>query len=152
MQTQTANAIFEVISDRKYKKQNSDTITSCSGFSLLEVLVCLSIISIVLISIYRLHSQTLMMNYSAQFNTKAPLLAQTKLAELDLMTENDLSDGSGDFGDDFPGYTWKVTITDLDHQEDKSFPGSLKRVEIKISLNNDEDFYNLTVCRFVEDE
>ena len=66
-----------------------------AGFTLLEVLVCLSIISIVLVGIYRMHSQTLLMNRSTQFYTTAPLLAQRRLAEIELNTPSDFIDGGG---------------------------------------------------------
>ena len=53
-----------------------------SGFTLLEVMVAMAIMAIVLVSVYRMHSQTLTMNSASRFYTLAPLLAQSKLAQL----------------------------------------------------------------------
>lgn len=96
-----------------------DTMTDnnkrCSvpnGFTFLEVMIALSMIAIVLLGVYRLQAQTAMMNARSRFDTIAPLLAQRKLAE----TGIDLADavgGSGDFGDDYPGYIWEVLVSDV---------------------------------------
>jgi len=51
------------------------------GFTLLEVMVALAVMSIVLVSVYRMHSQSLTMNTAARFYTLAPMLAQGKMAE-----------------------------------------------------------------------
>ncbi|MCU0593194.1 MAG: prepilin-type N-terminal cleavage/methylation domain-containing protein, partial [Desulfobacterales bacterium] len=48
---------------------------SPQGFTLLEVMVALGIMAIVLVSVYRLHSQTLAMSVESRFYTQAPLLA-----------------------------------------------------------------------------
>ena len=68
---------------QEHAQRYFDCMTS-AGFTLLEIMVCLSIISIVLIAIYRMHSQTLLMNQSTQFYTTAPLLAQRRLTEVEL--------------------------------------------------------------------
>jgi prepilin-type N-terminal cleavage/methylation domain-containing protein len=48
-----------------------------SGFTLLEVMVAMAIMAIVLVSVYRMHSQTLTMNMAARFYTQAPMVAQS---------------------------------------------------------------------------
>lgn len=123
-----------------------------TGFTFLEVMISISIISIVLISIYRLHSQTLMMNYSARFYTLAPLLAQVKLSEIDVMDQEDLSDDSGDFDEDYPGYSWKITIDDLILEDEESFSITMKQIEIKVMFNENELMYDLKVYRYADKE
>ena len=83
------------------------------GFTLIEMMVAVSIIAIVLLAVYRLHSQTLLMNLSARFYTVAPLLAQTKLADVELNSVKELAEGSGDFGEGYAGYSWEVKISDV---------------------------------------
>jgi len=56
---------------------------AAGGFSLLEVLVALVLVAIVLISVYRLYSQSILMDRRARFDTVAPQLARLKLAELE---------------------------------------------------------------------
>ena len=85
-----------------------------SGFTLLEIMVALSIIAIVLVSVYKMQAQTISMNYEARFYATAPLLAQLKIAELETENLEEQADDSGDFGDEFPGYRWKVVIDDIE--------------------------------------
>ena len=122
---------------------------SVAGFTLLEVMVCLSIISIVLIAVYRMHSQTLVMNQATRFYTTAPLLAQRRLAEIDLNTPSDFSNGSGDFGDEYAGYSWKISASDVEWSQPDAAPEDLKRIDITVSLNQDELSYNLRTYRYL---
>ena len=64
-----------------YQKPETRNQEPAYGFTLLEVMVSVAIMSIVLVSVYRLHSQSLTMNTEARFYTQAPMLAQSKLAE-----------------------------------------------------------------------
>jgi len=109
------------------------------GFSLLEVMVALSIIAIVLVSIMRLQGQTISMNETIRFYTIAPLLAQSKMSEISEDPLADISD-SGDFGTDFPGYTWEAQISDLNIEVAESSEIKLKKVDVKVKLNNELKF------------
>lgn len=120
------------------------------GFTLLEVMVSISIISIVLIAVYRIQSQTLLMNHTVRFNTTAPMLAKAKLSEIVLEPLEDLSDDNGDFGEDFPGYTWKVSVQDMEFEDNKILSGSIKQIEIMVAFNKDEMTYELKTHRFFQ--
>ena len=120
-----------------------------AGFTLLEVLACLMIISIVLIAVYRMHSQTLLMNRSTQFYTTAPLLAQHRLTEVELNTPSDFIDGSGDFGDEYAGYRWDMSVSEVVLSEPEAAPENLKKIDIKVSFNRDELVYNLRTYRYI---
>jgi general secretion pathway protein I len=122
---------------------------SARGFTLLEILVAVTIISIVLLAVYRLHSQTLLMNYTARFYTLAPLLAQSKLTELQSIPAEDLFDESGDFGEDYRGYTWDVRITNAEAELLDSEAENLKRIDLTVRLNDDEQSYSLRTYRFM---
>lgn len=118
------------------------------GFTLLEVMVALSIIALVLVSVYKMHAQTLAMNYAANFYTTAPLLAQGKIAELETKTLDELVEDSGSFGDEFPGYKWNVGIDDVESEALGTIAEDLKRIDVTVSLNNDEFTYILRTYRF----
>lgn len=122
-----------------------------SGFTLLEVMAAVSIIAIVLVSVYRLHAQTVSMNYSARFYVTAPMLAQTKMAEIEANGEVEMEDDSGDFGDEFPGYRWKAEIEDVESKELGNVADDLKAINVLVSLNNDELIYTLKTYRFLRD-
>lgn len=101
-------------------------------------MVSVSIIAIVLVSILRLQGQSITMNETIRFYTIAPLLADSKISEIRLNPSNfDLS-SSGDFGDDYPGYTWNVQIEELKINVIESPELTLKKIDVFISLNNDE--------------
>lgn len=118
-----------------------------AGFTLLEVMVALAIMAIVLVSVYKMHAQSLAMNTAARFYTQAPLLAQRKLAELETSATPDLAEGAGDFGADFPGYTWKVATEPLAVESLGTIGTDLKKIDITVSLGNDEFVYHLRTYR-----
>ena len=119
------------------------------GFTLLEILVAMSIISIALIAVFRLYAQTISMNHQLAFNTQAPFLAQQKINQLMTMPAEEMGDETGDFGDDFPGYSWVVTIEDmaLDSLESQI----LKQINIQVSMPDSGQTYNLRSYRFPRD-
>jgi general secretion pathway protein I len=122
-----------------------------TGFTLLEVMVAVAILSIVLVSVFRMHSQSLAMNMEARFHTQAPMLAQGKLAELESDPKYDISDESGDFGEDFPGYRWRVSVNDVEIEALGEISKDLKRIDVTVSYNNDEYVYSLRTYRFHRD-
>jgi general secretion pathway protein I len=113
-----------------------------NGFTLLEVMVSVAIIAIVLVSIIRLQGQTISMNETIRFYTLAPMLAESKLAEIILAGDFDLSD-SGDFGEDYPGYTWKTHMEDLELDVFESPLIKMKKIDIAIDLNDGELKFSL---------
>jgi general secretion pathway protein I len=119
-----------------------------SGFTLLEVMVAISIIAIALMAVYKLYAQTLSMNQSLMFNTQAPLLAQKKMAELFVLPPAELSDNSGDFGDEFKSYTWKVLVESVTSDLLGDLAEDLKRIDLTISFSNSEQSYRLRAYRF----
>ncbi len=118
------------------------TVKNHTGFTLLEVMVALSIISIALVSVYKLHTQTIDMFNDIKFYTSAPLLAQSKMAEIEVMDADELSDNSGDFGDDFPGFNWQMTVNEVESEALDTFAENLKRIDLTISLNDDQFIYH----------
>ena len=119
-----------------------------TGFTLLEVMVALAVMSIVLVSVYRMHSQTLAMNTSARFYTQAPMLAQSKLAELEASISGAFPQNSGDFGEEFQGYSWNVTVADVSSEMLGSVAEDLKQIDVTVTLNENQFVYNLRTYRF----
>ena len=123
-------------------------IQSDFGFTLLEIMVAVSIIAIVLVSIYIMQAQTISMNYEARFYATAPLLAQFKMTEQETKSLEDLTSDSGNFGDDFPGYSWSMAVDDVESEALGDTAKDLKKIDVVIFLNNDEFTYNLRTYRF----
>ena len=124
---------------------------TASGFTLLEVMVAMAIMAIVLVSVYRMHSQTLTMNTAARFYTQAPMLAQGKLAQLETVSSESIAGDSGDFGDKFPGYSWSMSTDEVTSEVLGDISADLKRIDMKVSFNNDEYVYNVRTYWFLRE-
>jgi general secretion pathway protein I len=121
------------------------------GFTLIEVMAAISIIAIVLVSVYKLHAQTISMNNEVRFYATAPMLAQKKIAEIESKSRKDLSNDSGDFGDEFPDYKWNVAIDDVTSKALGNVADDLKRIDITVSFNNDEYTYDLRAYKLFQE-
>lgn len=123
------------------------------GFTLLEVLVALAALAVVMTAVFRLHAQTISMNIAAKFYTTAPVLAQKQLAEIELSPIEDISDNSGDFGDNFPGYRYSYTVTEVENEYLESAADGLRQIDLRVIYNEDEFVYAVrTYMMFYDDE
>jgi general secretion pathway protein I len=118
-----------------------------SGFTLMEVMVALSVVAIALMAIYRMHSQTLFMDARGRFDTEATQLARQKLADIDTIDLKDLSGDSGDFGSAHPGYTWQIQTEGVSADLLKEDGPTLKRITVTISLDGEASVFKLTTYR-----
>jgi general secretion pathway protein I len=114
------------------------------GFTLLEVMIAMAILAISLVAVYRSQSQSVSMAGEARFLTTASLLAQSKMAEMESLKPQELSDGSGGFGEDFPDYLWRVEVKDTAFQY-------LKKIDVIVtnSIMVANNAYHLELYRFV---
>jgi len=115
------------------------------AFTLLEVMIAVSIIAIALVALFGSQSKSLSNATEAHFDIVAPMLASGKLAELEAENIAPNSD-EGDFGDEFPGYSWKVetenaTFNNLDALDNMEKP--LKKVELTVLWNETKFSYAL---------
>lgn len=139
----TTSAVAEQAPDR--------TTTSQHGFTLIEIMAAISIIAIVLVSVYKLHAQSVAMTSEVRFYATAPMLAQKKMAELESKSKTDISDESGDFGDQFPNYNFNIVINDVESKELGNAAENLKRIDITVSFNKDEYTYDLRDYKLFQD-
>lgn len=122
------------------------------GFTLLEVMVALSMIAVVLTALFRMQSQSVLMTNRAKFYTIAPLLAEEKMADIDTGKASDRNmEGAGDFGSEFPGYTWRYTIAAVTSETLGEVAKRIKRIDVTITFNEEEN-YSLRSYRFWVDE
>ncbi len=127
----------------------TDCLRSSRGFTLLEVVIAVAIIATGFFAVYSLHVQTMAAAEDVRFYIKAPLLAQARLAEAE-SNMKDLADGSGDFGEDYEGYTWKMTVGEATGEKLGPMAEKIKKIELQISLNEGENTYDITAYRYVE--
>ncbi len=123
---------------------------SSYGFTLIEVLVAISILVIAMTSVYRLQGDTFRMSGSARFYTLAPMLAKSKLSEMEIQGFKNAGDGAGDFGQAYPGFTWNVRMEEMQSELLKDRKYHL--IKIDLTISQDEDLsYALRTYRFYVD-
>lgn len=114
------------------------------GFTLLEVMLAVAILAIALVTVFYSQSQSVSMANKSRFATTAALLAQSRIAEIEAMASEDVSFGSGDFGDDFPDYSWQVDVAETQIEY-------LEKVEVTVinrKMKSDNS-YRLVLYRFI---
>ena len=122
----------------------------CLGFTLLEVMVAMAIIAIALTAVLGLQSQSLSLASEAKFSTTVAFLAQSKMAEIEAQKPEDLTSDSGDFGEDFPGYRWDLSVNDVTLDEPEGVSDHLKQIDLTISWEEYDQYqYRLRLYRLV---
>jgi general secretion pathway protein I len=123
------------------------------GFTLLEVMVSMAIIAIALTAVLGSQSQSVSFATEAKFSTTASLLAQAKMAEVEARNPEDLYSESGDFGEDFPGYAWEVTVEDVFFSEPENVSNHLIQINVIVYWGEEELYqYPLRRYRFFPQE
>ena len=133
-----------VIRHQKSGKLSLAETSFQQGFTLLEVMVSVTIIAIALVTLIGSQSQSVSIATISRFDATASLLAQQKLAELSRGGFDELQSSSGDFGEAFPEYSWSVEVRDLG-EGDTGIEGAeemLRTVDLIVSsqFNDDETF------------
>lgn len=95
------------------------------GFTLLEVMIALAILSIVAVAFLRSQAGSVRLIEEARYISLATLLAKEKMAELESKGFAEPGKSSGERGDSFPGFGWerKVSATEV---------WNVQKVEIKV--------------------
>jgi prepilin-type N-terminal cleavage/methylation domain-containing protein len=87
------------------------------GFTLLEIVICLGLIALVLVAVFHLQAQNLDLQSEAQFMTTATWLLQERLSQIQSLEEIEEGTNSGDFGKDYPDYTYKQEVSEVPDTE-----------------------------------
>lgn len=103
------------------------------GFTLLEVMIAVAIIAIALTTLLGSQSQSVFFANSAKFETMAALLAQSKMSEITIQAADSLSSDSGDFGEDYPGYAWEATVSDVSIEGLGAVSDYLKQIDLAVT-------------------
>jgi len=99
------------------------------GFTLLEVLIAIAILGVSMVVI--LQSQLLSVSLVDRTlkDTKAVLLAERRMAEIEAGENYVAGEDAGEF-EDFPGYSWSTTANKVDAAGEAA--GRLLRVSVKV--------------------
>ena len=90
------------------------------GFTLLEVMVAMSILAMALVAVLQMQSQSISMATESRFLTTASLLAQSKMAGIEAEPSLGNQNQKGYFAPDYPEYVWTIDVTDTQMSKLKS--------------------------------
>jgi type II secretion system protein I len=102
------------------------------GFTLLEIIICLGLIALVLVAVFHLQAQNLDLQSEAQFMTTATCLLQERLAQIQALENIEEGKNSGDFGKDYPEYTYTQEVSEVPETE------TLYKVKVAVVLERDK--------------
>lgn len=134
------------------------SVKSRHGFTLMEVLVAMAVVSMVLFSLFRVLSANIELVSAGGFYSTARLLAQKQLAVLESDLEN-AADGQGRFETPFDAWTWQAKVVEVDLSriedviEEKSGPQAgdrhpLLRIEVEIRREDSDRTFSFAGFRF----
>jgi prepilin-type N-terminal cleavage/methylation domain-containing protein len=102
------------------------------GFTLLEIVICLGLLALVLTAVFHLQAQNLDLQSEAQFMTTATCLLQERISQIQAVERIEEGTNSGDFGKDYPDYTYKQEVSEVPDTE------TLYRVRVTVILERDK--------------
>ena len=117
------------------------------GFTLLEIMIAVAILAVALVTLLGSQSQSVFFANSARFETMAALLAQSKMSEITIQAADSLSSDSGDFGEDYPGYAWEATVSDVSIEGLDAISDYLKQIDLAVTWGALS--YNLRLYHYV---
>ena len=103
-----------------------------NGFTLLEIVISLALITIALLAVLRLQAQSLNLQSEAQFTTIANYLAQDRLSRIQSESGLEAGSFSGDFDEDYPYFRYREEIEEITDVE------NLFKVRVTIFLANEK--------------
>lgn len=112
-------------------------------------MIALAIVAIAMGSIYKMHSQTIFMESRSRFNLIAPILASSKLSEIEISDNEIPTEDSGSFEDGYAGYSWRFQVEDVESDLYNSNGPVIKKLFISISTENDEETFLMTTYRCI---
>ena len=112
------------------------------GFTLLEVMVSLAIISIVVPLMLSLVQRHVHVHMASERVTIGTLLAQEKIVEIELVGSPDLGSTRGDFGDRYPSYRWEQEIR-------TTFMNRVREVLVRVLWGEEQNPESVTLTTYV---
>lgn len=126
-----------------------------AGFTLMEILVSISIIAIVLVSLFRVQSGSMDLTGAGRFRNTARMLAKKQLALVEKSMDEKLQE-QGRFDPPFENFVWQCRISDMDFSGVADIPekeaGKLKKIELEVKQDNRNRTYDVKTFRYVGEE
>ncbi len=113
-------------------------------------MIALGLIAIALTALLSLQTQSLSLASEAKFSTSASFLAQRKMAEIEIMAMDVLFSDSGDFGDEFPDYSWELEVKPAEIPGFEDYSDRFRQIDLNIFWGNNKEYsYNLRMYRYL---
>ena len=133
---------------------DSRTQPACpGGFTFLEIMIAIMIISIVFTAVFHLQARNISLADSMKFKSTAARLARSKLTQIIREAQID-SDSQGAFETPFEAFSWACSMDGFEPSDPDLV--SDKRAEqlknITISITQDLDTFTLSTWRYFPDE
>jgi general secretion pathway protein I len=108
-------------------------------------MIAMAILAIALVAVYQSQSQSISMASDSRFLTTASLLAQSRMAEIDVTDTRQMITTDGDFGEAFPDYRWQVEVGNVEEIQ------LLKRITLTVTNSRmvKRNTYRLTLYKVV---
>ena len=116
-----------------------------SGFTLLEVMIAMTLVAIVFVPLLTLRNQNIAETRYARKLLRAEFLSNEKFATLQLLGKPSLGEDKGDFGEAFPDYRWEEEVSE-------SPLDSVKEIRLKIFWKKGDGEENLESVQYFRDQ
>ena len=113
-----------------------------AGFTLLEVMMTLAIISIAFVAILRSLGMSVDLSYESKNISLATLLAQGKMAEIEVAGFPEVEEVSEEFGDEYPGFRWEKSISEIGVD-------GLRKVVVRVFWQESENANNVELITLI---
>jgi general secretion pathway protein I len=124
---------------------------SFSGFTLLEVMIAVAILSMALVAALGSQSQSVSLATEAKFTTRASLLLSDLAADWEKKEESEIYAQSGVF-EDFPDYRWQAEVTNPSLETLGDAAKYIKKIVLVVGRNDTDRYqYRLEFYRFVSE-
>jgi type II secretion system protein I len=137
--------------DNNNKSQKRYTGTPM-GFTFMEVIVALTIVSIALVGLIRLHLISIRMVEAAEMTSQAVLLAEEKIAETLALGYPQKGTESGTAERNTLNMRWRTEVTDLQsHRLTNAGIKGLRKISIDVGWEQGTAYKNLQMSTYVAD-
>lgn len=116
----------------------------CHGFTLVEVLITMVMVVVGMVLLSQAFSAGLRAVSVSDRATQAQFLAEQKIADLEILSFGNLQSDSGDFGDDYPEYSWQTEISNTDIE-------NLKQIILTVSWTQENKTRSIVIYKYLAD-
>jgi len=120
-----------------------DYANNCRGFTLLEVMIALAIVSIALVAMLGLTQRNILVNDRLQLMTQATILAKQKMAEIENDILNSLDRNRGEFPSPNQQFSWRAQYSSTPIQ-------GIQQIDLSVIWGDEKENELVTLTSFLQ--